>query len=164
MAHGDGNSNGHAWDLTPFLRVQRSRHEEKGSTLSIFLPPQADWGLRDELLDRMFALAEEIYADRADWDPAMVATFGDVFHVDSDEHVYLSTSCFHDQHTYCQSETGACGHKIPGQCKFCAAPCVCPCHVKTPGHQGPAKREEEDDHDEQPAPESPEESHQAAAA
>jgi hypothetical protein len=48
-------------------------------------------------------------------------------------HVYLSTGCFHGEHTYCQSMTGAAGAKRPAQCKFCAAPCTCPCHVE---HEG----------------------------
>lgn len=43
-------------------------------------------------------------------------------------HDYLSTSCFHGQHAYCQSDTGAAGTKTPAQCKFCAAPCSCWCH------------------------------------
>jgi hypothetical protein len=52
-------------------------------------------------------------------------------------HAYLSTSCLHGDnvlpdgrtgHQYCQSETGKTGGKTPAQCKFCAAPCQCPCH------------------------------------
>lgn len=52
-------------------------------------------------------------------------------------HRYLSTGCLHGDmqlpdgrtgHEYCQGETGAVGQKTPAQCKFCAAPCVCPCH------------------------------------
>lgn len=46
----------------------------------------------------------------------------------TDRHVYLSTGCLHGQHTYCQSDTGAAGTKIPAQCKFCNARCVCVCH------------------------------------
>lgn len=41
-------------------------------------------------------------------------------------HVYLSTGCLHGKHGYCQS-TGE-GRKVPAECKFCAAPCICPCH------------------------------------
>ena len=48
-------------------------------------------------------------------------------------HVYLSTGCLHDQHGYCQSHTGQSGAKTPAQCKFCQAPCTCPCHKETPG-------------------------------
>lgn len=44
------------------------------------------------------------------------------------EHVYLSTSCLHAEHGYCKGDTGAVGAKVPAQCKFCATPCVCPCH------------------------------------
>lgn len=41
-------------------------------------------------------------------------------------HVYLSTGCLHGDHDYCQSTKQ--GSKIPAECKFCAAPCVCLCH------------------------------------
>lgn len=48
-------------------------------------------------------------------------------------HAYLSTSCFHGEHGYCQSidgydVDGDPFRKIPGQCKFCDAPCNCSCH------------------------------------
>ena len=47
-------------------------------------------------------------------------------------HEYLSTSCLHGEHGYCQSQTGTNGDtewvKAPAVCKFCSAPCVCPCH------------------------------------
>ena len=52
-------------------------------------------------------------------------------------HLYLSTGCLHGDvllpdgqtgHAYCQGETGAVGAKTPAVCKFCAAPCQCPCH------------------------------------
>lgn len=42
-------------------------------------------------------------------------------------HRYLSTSCLHGDHGYCRSSTGAAGAKTPAQCKFCGAPCLCPC-------------------------------------
>ncbi|MEU9703048.1 hypothetical protein [Streptomyces sp. NPDC047981] len=44
-------------------------------------------------------------------------------------HHYLSTGCLHDQHAYCQGKSGQAGPKSPAQCKFCQAPCVCPCHT-----------------------------------
>lgn len=57
---------------------------------------------------------------------------------DGDVHDYLSTGCGcqgdelladgRTGHEYCQGETGAAGLKKPGVCKFCKAPCVCPCH------------------------------------
>lgn len=162
MAHGDEEKR-NVRDLTASGRARRGRHEEKGSTLSIFLPPQADWGLREELMARMCNLAEEIFKDRVGWDPAMVAMIGDVLQIDCDEHVYLSTSCLHDEHEYCQSETGLLGQKVPASCKFCKADCICPCHAKTPDREGLAKREEEED-DEQSAPDSPAGPVQAAAA
>lgn len=48
-------------------------------------------------------------------------------------HAYLSTACFHEQHGYCSSPMGrAAGGwtwpKSPASCKFCGAPCACPCH------------------------------------
>lgn len=61
-------------------------------------------------------------------------------------HTYLSTSCLHAQqaeqgedgifdphhaaelHAYCQNHQGQAGLKKPGECKFCAAKCICPCH------------------------------------
>jgi hypothetical protein len=47
-------------------------------------------------------------------------------------HRYLSAGCRHDEHGYCQSNTGSQGQKTPAVCKFCSAPCVCPCHIDAP--------------------------------
>jgi hypothetical protein len=44
-------------------------------------------------------------------------------------HVYLSTGCLHGQHDYCSNVDGIAGLKKPAQCKFCTAPCHCPCHA-----------------------------------
>lgn len=44
------------------------------------------------------------------------------------EHVYLSTGCLHGDHDYCKSMTGLNGAKRPGECKKCAAKCICGCH------------------------------------
>jgi hypothetical protein len=44
-------------------------------------------------------------------------------------HDYLSTGCLHGQHDYCSAMTGRTGDKAPASCKFCAAPCRCPCHL-----------------------------------
>lgn len=52
-----------------------------------------------------------------------------------DGHVYLSTSCLHGEHGYCQSHTGLSGAKKPARCKFCEAPCVCDCHQTTGAQQ-----------------------------
>lgn len=62
---------------------------------------------------------------------------------DPDQHVYLSTGCLHDHHGYCAATDGQAGAKHPAECKFCRAPCVCPCHqppsgdstMKPPGTQ-----------------------------
>jgi len=43
-------------------------------------------------------------------------------------HHYLATSGLHSEHAYCQGATGKAGAKQPAVCKFCKAPCVCPCH------------------------------------
>jgi len=43
-------------------------------------------------------------------------------------HVYLSTGCLHGDHDYCKSMTGLNGAKRPGECKKCAAKCICGCH------------------------------------
>lgn len=43
-------------------------------------------------------------------------------------HHYLSTGCLHGNHGYCQGMTGMNGAKRPASCKFCGAPCQCPCH------------------------------------
>lgn len=53
-----------------------------------------------------------------------------------DGHVYLSTSCLHGEHGYCQSHTGLSGAKKPARCKFCEAPCVCDCHQTTGAQRG----------------------------
>lgn len=51
-------------------------------------------------------------------------------------HEYLSTSCFHGEHEYCQSTTGSNGEtewaKAPSSCKFCGMPCICSCHIEWP--------------------------------
>lgn len=58
------------------------------------------------------------------------------------QHEYLSTSCWHEAeervsgndtradelHAYCASDTGLCGQKTPGKCKFCESLCSCPQH------------------------------------
>ncbi|HEY6116644.1 MAG TPA: hypothetical protein VI172_11855 [Candidatus Dormibacteraeota bacterium] len=43
-------------------------------------------------------------------------------------HSYLSTSCLHDRHRYCQSNTGLAGAKKPARCKWCPSACACSCH------------------------------------
>lgn len=47
------------------------------------------------------------------------------------QHAYLSTGCLHGDHAYCQGMTGGAGAKRPGECKGCAAGCVCRCHRGT---------------------------------
>jgi hypothetical protein len=50
----------------------------------------------------------------------------------AEPHQYLSTACLHGEHGYCQAATGSNGttqwDKAPASCKFCGAPCTCPCH------------------------------------
>lgn len=61
-------------------------------------------------------------------------------------HLYLSTGCLHGKHDYCKSprvthqplarradgmvvvDNPTTMPKRPAECKFCGAPCVCPCH------------------------------------
>jgi len=47
-------------------------------------------------------------------------------------HWYMSTSCLHGEHAYCQAKTGRVGAKAPGKCKFCDARCGCFCHREGP--------------------------------
>lgn len=56
---------------------------------------------------------------------------------DQGGHTYLSTGCLHGEHGYCQSMTGLAGAKRPARCKFCEAPCICPCHRAA----GPSSKE-----------------------
>lgn len=49
-------------------------------------------------------------------------------------HHYLSTGCLHGEHAYCQANTGQAGAKRPAACKFCDAPCICPCHQAGGSH------------------------------
>lgn len=45
-------------------------------------------------------------------------------------HLYLSTGCLHGDHEHCRCDTATTGApKVPGRCKFCAAPCLCVCHT-----------------------------------
>lgn len=43
-------------------------------------------------------------------------------------HRYLATACLHGEHAYCNGTVGLAGRKRPGECKWCAAKCVCDCH------------------------------------
>ncbi|MDQ0694264.1 hypothetical protein QF048_000706 [Streptomyces sp. W4I9-2] len=45
-------------------------------------------------------------------------------------HHYLSTSCLHGEHGYCQGKTGKAGAKKPAECKWCGAGCECDCHQR----------------------------------
>ncbi len=55
-------------------------------------------------------------------------------HTATDVHTYLSTGCRHGEHDYCRSTHG--GRKRPASCKFCDAPCICPCHTTGPADAG----------------------------
>lgn len=56
-----------------------------------------------------------------------------------DGHRYLSTSCLHGHHDYCQAATGSNGttewDKTPASCKFCGSACTCPCHGGLPSDE-----------------------------
>lgn len=95
-----------------------------GFTIGIFIPKEAPGGVADALINRLSELVYgELLQDRDGWDPFIFGYGSDVFQVDTDghdccpAHVYLSTSCFHQNHKYCQSETGLIGLKTPGVCK-----------------------------------------------
>lgn len=102
--------------------------ERNGSTIVAYFPREADPDLVSRFLDRVSQMAYDYFPNREGWDPFVFQHAGDVLHVDNDDHVYLSTSCLHDDHEYCQSNTGLCGQKKPGVCKFCEASCICSCH------------------------------------
>lgn len=111
-----------------------------GFTVAIFFPPNAPRTRVDEFLSRISVLAHDgFFPNRKTWDPFVIGYAGDVLHIDTDEHVYLSTGCLHGStrlpdgrtgHQYCRSETGVCGQKAPGACKVCGTPCICSCHMK----------------------------------
>jgi hypothetical protein len=85
---------------------------------------------RDQLaaLAREFLYGDQITGDRITrWREQL-----DEISEQTDGHRYLSTGCLHGQHDYCQNHAGLSGAKTPAQCKFCAAPCVCPCHKDQP--------------------------------
>jgi hypothetical protein len=96
-----------------------------GYTVGIYFPPSASETVTSRAMERIAQIMrEELDVEGAVWK------------IDHDceccaPHVYLSTSCFHGNHTYCQTETGLIGVKIPGECKFCHSPCICPCHRET---------------------------------
>lgn len=108
----------------------RRRHEKYGYTIATYFPPDADVELVSRFFNRVAMMAEDYFPTREGWDPFTMGYGGDILHVDTDEHVYLSTSCHHGDHEYCRSNTGMCGQKTPGVCKFCQAPCICACHGK----------------------------------
>lgn len=47
----------------------------------------------------------------------------------AEDHEYLSTACLHGYHDHCRSDVNIQGKpKVPGQCKWCSAMCICSCH------------------------------------
>lgn len=54
----------------------------------------------------------------------------------AEPHQYLSTGCFHGDHTRCNSAQGSQARKRPASCTVCDAKCVCPCHAVI--HNAPA--------------------------
>jgi hypothetical protein len=81
--------------------------------------------VRNDLIDDPLHLAHCI-------DDALTQGLFGVDRGPTTRHIYLSTSCFHDQHNYCQAHTGLSGAKTPAVCKWCPAVCVCPCHQEQP--------------------------------
>lgn len=52
------------------------------------------------------------------------------------DHVYLSTACFHEHHVYCKATIGILGEKRPAECKFCDSKCICECHKEEEEEEG----------------------------
>lgn len=102
--------------------------EPSGWTIAIFFPKEADPEIVERYLSRISKMAYDYFPNREGWDPFVVQHSGDILHIDTDRHVYLSTGCYHGDHEYCQSNTGLNGQKTPASCKFCGARCECPCH------------------------------------
>lgn len=101
-------------------------------TVVVFFPAEAPSETVNAFFDKVAEMAAEI--PREGWDPFVFGQARDLLQVEHDceccePHVYLSTSCFHGDHRYCQRETGLLGNKTPAVCKFCTAPCVCLCHA-----------------------------------
>lgn len=104
--------------IEAFANSPRKRGRTVGPELTkenvVQVPEGSSWGhtgkpVDPELIRRVAGLNWEILGQAGD-------------------HRYLSTGCLHGEHEYCQSNTGAAGTKTPAQCKFCKAPCICPCH------------------------------------
>lgn len=127
--------------------------EAEGFTISVYLPPGVSEGQINAVMDHIsVGVYGPLLEDRGQWDPFIVGHRGDVLQIDHEghdccpPHIYFSTSCFHGDHNYCQSERGLLGMKTPGVCKFCTAPCTCICHahVVKPGDVGAEPRSEAD--------------------
>jgi len=102
-----------------------------GYTIGVFLPVGVPREQADRLLGAITDVVRgDLLADRDGWDPFVFGHAGDLLHVDTDEHVYLSTACHHGNHRYCRENKGLYGLKTPAVCKFCAAPCICTCHLE----------------------------------
>ena len=83
----------------------------------------------DMLSDRMPAGLWHRYLDHVELADAVLAVVQD-----PGRHHYLSTGCLHGDHDHCRCATNTTGQpKIPGVCKFCAAPCECRCHRPATG-------------------------------
>ncbi len=119
---------------TPSEQSENARRafEEHGFSFVVYFPPEADWDKVQSFCDRITTLAYEgFFPTREGWDPFVFGYARDICGVDKgSSHVYLSTGCLHGNHSYCQGGDGFCGPKTPAICKFCAAPCICPCHTK----------------------------------
>jgi hypothetical protein len=102
---------------TPDLRQAVAAAMAKAAGSKAFREPGREW-------DHM----RSVWLGHAD---AALAALG-LDHPAGGPHRYLSTGCLHGEHGYCQSSTGLAGAKTPARCKFCKAPCLCPCHTPTP--------------------------------
>lgn len=115
--------------------MSEERYED-GFTIAVYVPAGASREDVDALFQVVSATVPEgIRTDSGESDVFVFGRSGDVFQLeradpDYSPHIYLSTSCYHGNHGYCQTERGLFGLKTPACCKFCAAPCCCRCHAQ----------------------------------
>lgn len=112
----------------PLLRIQLLHMLERARKAERAVNLLADAHRRAEQAEAAIERVES-YAHELRYEDAMgllAALDGPA--TDPAKHTYLSTGCLHGEHGYCQAHTGLSGAKTPAVCKWCKAPCQCPCH------------------------------------
>lgn len=121
--------NGHrGFDPYPFilLNLALSTLAALQGAILLIAAKRADQ-ISAELAQRHYDVSQrDLVADQAT--AALVRHIAYQLGLEGDRHIYLSTSCFHEKHDYCKNAEGQAGPKKPGECKFCTAQCMCPCH------------------------------------